>query len=134
MRRKDEPSFLRISNIVPSYTSCHFKIPYLCLMITAGNLIIAALLILLFNVPFGYWRANVSKLGWQWFLAVHIPVIFVVFIRFILDTGWHWSSFVFFISSYFLGHLLGGYLYRKIKLIKPGCISSCLVMDIFRSC
>lgn len=103
-------------------------------MIPDGNLIIAALLILLFNVPFGYWRANVKKLSSQWFLAIHVPVPFIILLRFIMDTGWHWTSFVLFVSAFFLGQLLGGFLYGKIKLIKPGCISSCLVMDLFRDC
>jgi len=37
-----------------------------------------AFVVFLLNLPFGYWRQNVRKFSFQWFLAVHLPVRFVL--------------------------------------------------------
>ena len=34
-----------------------------------------ALLVFLLNLPFGYWRASVRRLSWQWFPAVLLPLL-----------------------------------------------------------
>ena len=40
----------------------------------------SAFVILLLNLPFGYWRAGVARFSRGWFLAVHVPVPFVILI------------------------------------------------------
>ena len=98
----------------------------------SGVLFITAVLIICLNIPFGYWRANVRKFGLQWFLAIHLPVPGVIFLRYIMHTGWHWSSFVFFVTAFFLGQLAGGFIHHKMTLKHPGRTSSCLFADLYR--
>jgi hypothetical protein len=102
-------------------------------MPVAFNMTLTALLILLVNIPFGYWRANVRRFGPQWFLAIHLPVPFVVLLRYAMHTGWHWSTFVMFIMAFFTGQMLGGYIHRKMLARHPQNYSSCLFMDLYRN-
>ncbi len=81
------------------------------------NLIIASILIFILNIPFGYWRANHKKLTLQWFLAIHIPIPFVVLIRLVFNLGFKLYTYPFIILSFFLGQLIGTkiYYYKKNK-------------------
>lgn len=96
-----------------------------------SSLIIIALLVLFFNIPFGYWRANVKRFSTQWFLAIHIPVPFIVALRVLSGIGFAWHTYVFLVAGYFLGQQVGSLAKRRIR---PLCqqLSSCLVMDIYR--
>lgn len=77
------------------------------------DLVLAALAIFIFNLPFGYWRAGQKKFSLQWYLAIHIPVPFIVFIRVYFDYGWGWITYLFFILAFFLGQLAGKQFRRK---------------------
>lgn len=72
------------------------------------GLIIISVLIFLINLPFGYWRVHVRKFSLQWFLAVHIPVPFVVALRLMLGIGWQWKTLPVLMLVFFAGQLLGG--------------------------
>jgi len=97
-----------------------------------GKLVLTTFMILCLNVPFGYWRAHVKKLGLQWILAIHLPVPLVVLLRIIMHTGWHWITFIVFISAFFVGQLLGGLLQKNMSLKHQGHTSSCLLVDLYR--
>jgi hypothetical protein len=71
---------------------------------------VAATLVFLINVPFGYWRSRVRKFSLQWVLAIHIPVPFVIACRLILGLGWHLVAFPVLIAAFFVGQLAGGKL------------------------
>jgi len=75
------------------------------------NIIIAGVLVLLLNIPFGYWRAKQKKFSLKWFLAVHIPVPFVIVIRIFSDLGWKLFTFPILVGAFFLGQFLGGKLF-----------------------
>ncbi|MBU1099441.1 MAG: hypothetical protein KKA84_03475 [Bacteroidetes bacterium] len=94
---------------------------------------LALILILLLNIPFGYWRANVKKFSFQWVLSVHLPVPFVAAVRIFGGFGWQLSTFAFFIPAFFLGQYIGQlfYSYRKSNNRFP--LTSCLVMDLSKS-
>ncbi len=96
------------------------------------NVWFAALLVILFNIPFGYWRANVRKFSLQWALAVHIPVPFVIALRLLGHIGFQFYTYPILITAFFLGHLFGKMIYVRIKALKPAKVSSCLVMDLVR--
>jgi len=98
----------------------------------AAIMIISSVAIFLLNIPFGYWRANVRRYGFQWYLAIHFPVPFIVLMRFALDIGWHWSTFAIFISSFFLGQFTGGLIHKHLDRSLKEHISSCLFMDLCR--
>ena len=82
------------------------------------NIWFAALLVILFNIPFGYWRANVRKFSLQWALAVHIPVPFVIALRLLGNIGFQFYTYLILVTAFFLGHLLGKMIYERIKKIQ----------------
>ena len=77
-----------------------------------------ALLVLLINLPFGFWRSGVKKFGPQWFLAIHIPVPLVLAVRFISGLGWQVGSFPLMIGAFFAGQFLGGRLRLSLRTQK----------------
>ena len=87
-----------------------------------------SLFVLLFNIPFGYWRENVRKLSFQWFIAVHLPVLVIAFIRIRLTLGWEYSLVLLLGGAYFCGQLLGAQWNRRWK--GTMCVSNCLLRDI----
>lgn len=72
-------------------------------------------LVFLLNLPFGYWRASVRKLSPQWFLAVLLPVLLVVALRFYAGPGWKPLSFPVVIGAFFLGQFVGGKVRHMIQ-------------------
>jgi len=93
------------------------------------NLIIVGLATFILNIPFGYWRANVKKFSWQWILAVHMPVPFIIALRIIESVGFAWYTYIFLVVAFFLGQQYGAYL-QKIKKLHGDKTSSCLIMDL----
>ena len=73
-------------------------------------LLLAAILVFLINIPFGYWRSGVRKFSIQWVLAIHLPVPLVVACRIFLGLGWHLITFPVLIGAFFAGQLAGGKL------------------------
>jgi len=72
-----------------------------------------ALLVLLVNIPFGYWRAGVKRFSVSWFLAVHAPVPLVVGLRVFSGLGWKLSTVPVLVLAYFVGQIIGGRLRRS---------------------
>ena len=70
-------------------------------------------IVLVGNLPFGWWRAHVRRFSWQWFLSIHLPVPFVVALRLFSGIGWHAVTFPILIAAFFTGQLLGGLLCRR---------------------
>lgn len=71
---------------------------------------VVALLVLVLNLPFGFWRAGVEKFGWRWFVAVHAPVPLVIGLRVWAGVGWGLSTVPVLVGGYFAGQFLGGRL------------------------
>lgn len=95
------------------------------------TLIIITILVFILNIPFGYWRVNVKRFSTQWFLAIHIPVPFIIAFRLLSGVGFDWYTYVFLVGGFFLGQKCGSML---IKWVHARCHqdSSCLVMDLIR--
>jgi hypothetical protein len=95
------------------------------------KLILITILVFLLNIPFGYWRANVKRFSTQWFLAIHIPVPFIVAMRILSGVGFGWETYLLMVAGYFLGQQFGSMLMKRIH---HHCQqeSSCLVMDLIR--
>jgi hypothetical protein len=96
-----------------------------------NSLIIISILVFALNIPFGYWRANVPAFSRQWFLAIHMPVPFIIAMRIFGGIGFSWYTYVFLVAGFFLGQRFGGLL---LKWIHKRCqhAGSCLVMDLYR--
>lgn len=77
------------------------------------KLIIVAVIVLFINIPFGFWRESVKKYSIPWFLAIHIPVIAVIFLRIYSGIGYALITYGVLITAFYSGHKLGGFLYKK---------------------
>jgi hypothetical protein len=97
-------------------------------------MILVAISILIFNIPFGYWRANVKKFSFQWILAIHLPIPFIIIERLAGGIGFAWITYPLMITAFFLGQFLGGKLYLFLKNYKHYPVSSCFIMDCYRNC
>jgi len=69
-----------------------------------------ALVVFLLNLPFGAWRARVRTYSWAWFLAIHLPIPIVVWLRLSSDTGFRLASYPVIVGVFFLGQWCGGRL------------------------
>jgi len=96
------------------------------------NLLEAAFIVLIMNLPFGYWRANVRTLSAQWFLAIHLPVVLIVVLRILSGMGWQVETIPALVAAFFAGQFSGRMLrgwWRKRARVP---VTSCLVMDLVR--
>lgn len=82
------------------------------------NLTIVTILVFVLNIPFGFWRASVKKFSWKWFLAVHLPIPFVVLLRFGFGLGFQFYTYPFLIAGFFIGQMIGAKYYKKRQKAK----------------
>ena len=78
--------------------------------------------VLVLNLPFGFWRASVTRFSRQWFLAVHIPVPFVIALRLLSGLGFQLATFPVMVGAFFAGQLAGGavrHLARRTGTAEP---------------
>jgi hypothetical protein len=72
---------------------------------------------LLINIPCGYFRAGYRKLSFMWFLFIHLPVPFVIYLRHLNGIELTWTLAPFLFGSYFLGQFIGK-KWRQTRLLK----------------
>ena len=70
------------------------------------------------NLPFGYLRGRFRKFSFLWFLMIHLPVPFVVFVRHSNHVELSWKLAPFLIGSFFLGQFAGRKLYARFPIKK----------------
>ncbi len=97
------------------------------------NLILISIIVFILNIPFGYWRANVKQFSVQWFLAIHIPVPFIILFRLYSGVGFEPITYIVFFSAFLLGQLKGIRIFERMKATSVMPLTSCLVMDILKS-
>ncbi|HHH53396.1 MAG TPA: hypothetical protein ENK91_07035 [Bacteroidetes bacterium] len=71
------------------------------------NLAIVTILTFVLNLPFGYWRSKVKKYSFLWFLYIHLPIPFIVLMRFQFHLGFQWWTYPFLVGAFFTGQLVG---------------------------
>jgi Kef-type K+ transport system membrane component KefB len=86
--------------------------PHAARDLAAMNATIVALLVLLVNLPFGYWRASVPTRSRQWFLAIHLPIPFVIALRIASDIGFELWTYPLIVGAFAAGQALGGIAHR----------------------
>ena len=69
-----------------------------------------SVIVLMVNLPFGYWRARTKPFSAQWLLAIHLPVPLVVFIRIFGGIGFQFATYPLLAGSFFTGQWMGGRL------------------------
>ncbi len=94
------------------------------------NIVTVAVLVFILNLPFGYWRANVKKFSFPWFLSVHAPVPFVIALRLLSGLGFQLITFPIMIGAYFGGQFAGSGLHRMLGNRPGATTSSCLIWDL----
>ena len=77
------------------------------------NLGIVTIITFVVNMPFGYWRASVKKFSLYWFLAVHLPIPLIVFLRFYFELGFQFYTYPFLVGAFFLGQFVGAKYYLR---------------------
>jgi hypothetical protein len=80
-----------------------------------SHLLVAAGLVAVLNLPFGFWRAGRRKFTGPWMVAVHAPVPLAVAVRLLSGLGWHLFTFPVLIAAFFTGQFLGGCLRRGLR-------------------
>jgi len=93
---------------------------------------IVSVTILVFNLPFGYWRAHAGKFSFQWFVAVHLPVLLAVSLRILSGLGWQFVTFPALIGAYCIGQFVGGRLHGRWEKRGEGPLTACLVCDLWK--
>jgi len=68
--------------------------------------------VFLVNLPCGVWRSRTRKFSVPWFASIHVPIPFVVALRFLSGIGYHLVTFPVLIGAYFAGQFVGGRLLR----------------------
>ncbi|MCJ7553477.1 MAG: hypothetical protein MUO34_06295, partial [Ignavibacteriaceae bacterium] len=64
------------------------------------SLFFIAIIVFIFNIPFGYWRANVKRFSLQWFMAIHLPVPFIIMLRLTAGLGFEFITYAFLIAAF----------------------------------
>lgn len=97
------------------------------------KLLYVSLIVLILNIPFGYWRNNVKNFSRQWFLAIHFPVPFVIALRYLFGLGFQFITYPALVGGFFAGQLLGSKIHswRMNNLKMP--LTSCLISDLYIS-
>ena len=71
----------------------------------AIKILLVSALCFLLNVPLGRWREHTRKFSWQWFLAVHASIPFIIALR--IGLHLHPIAIPSNIASAVLGQLVG---------------------------
>lgn len=72
------------------------------------------LIVLLINIPFGYWRSRAVRFSRQWMMAIHLPVPLVFLLRIL--SGFSWTIIPFIMLSFASGQFIGGNIKNISKL------------------
>jgi hypothetical protein len=96
------------------------------------KLIEIAIIIFVFNIPFGYWRANVKKFSLQWVLAIHLPVPFVIAMRIFSGIGFAFITYPVLVGAFFGGQFTGSKISYLLKKNPEFTVTSFLLSDIIR--
>lgn len=90
-------------------------------------------LVVLINIPFGYWRAGVRKFSLQWALAIHLPVLIAIAIRVLHEIPFEPATLVGTTIALFLGQSLGQRSRRFLAKVLRVPLTSCVFLDIYRA-
>jgi len=72
------------------------------------NPVAIAGVVLLMNLPFGYWRNGVRKLSAPWFLAIHLPVGLAIGFRLLIGVHFRLLTLPLYVIAFIAGQSAGG--------------------------
>ncbi len=64
------------------------------------------LVVILINIPFGYWRSKTDRFSRHWMMAIHLPIPVVFLLRII--SGFSWTTIPLLMLSFATGQFIGG--------------------------
>lgn len=78
-----------------------------------GSILIIGLIVLAItiSVPCGYARQNFPKFSVMWWILIHLPIPFIVWLRIKAGLNWHFIPLTLFSSV--AGQVIGGVIYRR---------------------
>lgn len=65
------------------------------------------------SLPCGYLRQNYKKYSFMWFLLIHLPIPFIVFLR--IAEGFSWHVIPLTLAGSIAGQIIGGRMSRSKK-------------------
>ena len=92
------------------------------------NISILVLIAVALNVPFGAWRATTDRLSLRWFLAVHLPIPFILFLR--VASGHTWRVIPLMIAASVAGQLLGSWAYTRWRALRSAAAPTPLAVPV----
>lgn len=79
----------------------------------ATKILLVSLLSFLINIPLGMWREQTRKFSWQWFVAIHASIPFIIALRVWLAL--HPLAIPINIAAAVAGQIVGGLPAKKRK-------------------
>jgi hypothetical protein len=76
---------------------------------------LTALLAVIVNLPFGYWREGCRKFSRSWFVAVHVPIMLTIGLRFGLGIPFRLVTLPLYVLAFVGGQFLGALIRRQRK-------------------
>lgn len=78
------------------------------------TVVLIAVLVFFINIPFGVWRKTQRKFSLYWFIAIHLPVLISIGLRYLTHIEFKWGYLIIFISVFFAGQTFGKYIHDWI--------------------
>ncbi len=94
------------------------------------NLWFVGIIVFLINIPFGYWRSNVRKFSFQWILSIHIPVPFIIVLRYTSGIGFAFITYPVLVGAFFIGQFAGKLFHKRWENHEQIPLTSCLACDL----
>ncbi len=92
------------------------------------NISILVLIAVALNVPFGAWRATTERLSLRWFLAVHLPIPFILLLR--LSSGYSCRVIPLLVAGAVAGQLLGSWAYTRWRALRSAAAPAPLAVPV----
>ena len=77
------------------------------------SLLLLAAAVFAANIPCGHWRDGLKKLSPLWFVAIHLPIPFIILARELFDIERTVVYWVIMLPAYFFGQRTGALIRRR---------------------
>lgn len=81
-----------------------------------NTIVLITLTAFLLNIPLGVWRGGAKKFGVRWFVAIHLAVPVIYYLR--VSTGTSAWMIPVLIAFAVLGQIVGNSIYKKRQIMK----------------
>ncbi len=78
---------------------------------------LVALVMIVINIPFGYWRGMTKKFSVAWFVSIHLPVIVSIYFRYLFGIETGFLTILLFVAAFIIGQYSGKVIYSKVNKV-----------------